>query len=241
MVNSMKKMLVLLIFLFIMGGIVSCGKSETPPTQPTAPSQAGSPDQPAITPPIQVPTTGKVDMAVKKLFDKGLSATNFYVSRNTLHEKPIVIKIYVRNNLQKYVLYNENRYNAGDYYDAVYLDTVKKTAIAYCEDKNSVACPERAKQWTLNFNEVYTKNPVDWLKEFDPSTATIISSETLNGRPSTVVSTVYKGEPVKMWLDNYSGIPIRIEIGASEFMQDKDVYVFDEVEVKGVRESEVTR
>lgn len=113
----------------------------------------------------------------------------------------------------KYTLPEEQRYFAESYFDTVYLDTVAKTAIAYCEHRG-IKCESSEGPTTVNYGDfidliVYE----DWIDTILKGTNYVSrGKEQLYNRNVKVFDIVAGGFAHRISIDDFSGIPMRIEI-----------------------------
>jgi len=110
----------------------------------------------------------------------------------------------------KVELYNDNYVEPDTYYDNIYLDTENKVADGFCLNQRTTRCAEPGQHFTLDYADTYQKSPYQWLKEIS-GTPKIISSEVVYDRRVSVVEYEKDGSTYRQWVDQYSGLPIRIE------------------------------
>ncbi len=184
---------------------------------------------------------GVVNPEVQKIFDKAAAIKSYASTYNTLHEKPEVVEIYVKGDNIKYKMFDEMIYQNKIHYDTVYLDKSTKTAKGYCEERNPVKCPDMDKVFTLDYDERYVETPLEWLMKFQPSQLKAIGSEIVDQRQVLVLGGELNGEPVKLWVDKFYGVPIRVEVGQSEKVTEIDTYIFSNMRVNSLKTADVTR
>ena len=232
----MKKLLVLICILFLVGCAAEAPEEKaeetvTPP--PPAPTTITEVDKPAesLSPELEA-LLGKADEKVKNIKGKSGGYQFLYAPPpgNLARDKwfikgnKIVVKLYEENVVQAYLNY-----------DTIYLDTSAKTAEAYCEDKRSPRCPDKNKQFSVDYNEVIIKTPYQWLKEI--KTGEIVSGEMLWDRKVEVVEYTEGNTVYKQWIDGFSGLPVKVRIKRSG--QDPEEYQFRDLAVNTVIDSQL--
>ena len=223
----MKRMIALLMMVLV----VACAKpavvdSELPPA-PAAPQPMPTPAEPVVEEKVVAPSPApKVEtkpaepvqetmkntpdvQAVLDKADEKVTSYEFYyapppdnLARNKYHVKDTKVKV---------ELYEVNFYNPEDYFDTVYLDTVKKTAVAFCENRQTSLCGKSTQAQNLPYEEYAIKLPHEYLAEV--SSATKIGSETLYDRMTVKLKYEVNGQAYETWVDQYSGLPLRIKVG----------------------------
>ena len=237
----MKKLLVLICVLFLVGCAAEAPQQEVKeapeektaePASPPAPTTIAEVDKPAesLSPELEA-LLGKADEKVKNIKGRSGGYQFLYapppgnLARDTWFIKGN--KIVVR-------LYEENVVQAGINYDTIYLDTSAKTAEAYCEDERSPRCPDKNKQFSVDYNEVIIKTPYQWMKEI--KTGEIVSGEMLWDRKVEVVEYTEGNTVYKQWIDGFSGLPVKVRIGRGP---DAEEYQFRDLAVNTVIEAQL--
>ena len=116
---------------------------------------------------------------------------------------------YIKGTKVRISLYQLNYFKQDNYYDTVFVDTVKKTATGYCEGLRPGRCFNTSQFYTLPYAEwSKTKTPYQWLKEIP--FGEIVGSENVYDRPAFKVYYEKDGIMKWFWLDSFSGLPVRI-------------------------------
>ena len=110
-----------------------------------------------------------------------------------------------------------------DAYDAIYLDTISKTAQAYCDTRK---CKVNGKKADLEYDEVYIWTPLDWLDRIE--SAEKLGEQLIEDRSTWKIST----NQGTMWIDLFYGIPLQIEFSG-------DVYKFQRMNFNDVKDEDV--
>jgi hypothetical protein len=130
--------------------------------------------------------------------------------------------------------YEENYQAIGSYYDTVFVDTVAETAKAYCLKEDSILCKGWEQGKDMPYEEFVIKLPHEYIEEIEQ--ATKVGSETLYDRRTYKLTYRVEGMLHTAWVDEYSGIPLRVQIGES---RDSPKWEFREVGVNGVLPEDV--
>jgi len=116
------------------------------------------------------------------------------------------IKVWIKDDTVKRNI-DFDRDKPGDIeQDAVIFNTTKKTATAYCEDLG--ACETSGEVGEVTYDDYYVKTPFDWSNEI--TSAEKIGEVTLYDRETWIIEA---NDGMKVWLDNYYGIPLKVELG----------------------------
>ncbi len=115
---------------------------------------------------------------------------------------------YIKGNRFRISLYNLRAYRTDTYYDTVYVDTTSKTAVGYCEGTVPGRCRNTSAVFDLSYADFLIKTPYQWLMEIP--NGEIRGSEKIFDRPSKEVYYEKDGVSRTLWLDEYSGLPLRV-------------------------------
>lgn len=115
---------------------------------------------------------------------------------------------YIKGNRFRISLYNLRAYRTDTYYDTVYVDTKSKTAVGYCEGTVPGRCRNTSVIFDLPYADFLIKTPYQWLMEIPYGE--IRGSEKIFDRPSKEVYYEKDGVARTLWLDEYSGLPLRV-------------------------------
>lgn len=114
----------------------------------------------------------------------------------------------------KVELYEDNYVEPDTYFDTMFLDAETKTADGYCLNQRTTRCAQPGQHFDLDYNDVYEKTPYQWLKEVK-GVPKIISSEVVYDRRVSVIEYKDGSDTYKQWIDQFSGLPIRVERNGS--------------------------
>ncbi|MEK6874666.1 MAG: hypothetical protein AABX52_02860 [Nanoarchaeota archaeon] len=184
-------------------------KQETPPQPPTPKpilQQTEIPIAPTPTPKIFVPNMAEKLQQLINLADEKVKSYEFVLAPppdNLARDH-----YYIKGKRYRISLYQNNFYKPDEYFDTVYVDTVTKTAIGYCEGNRPGRCINSSTQYTLPYTQWLITTPYQWLKQIPYGE--IQGSEKIFDRPSFKVYYEKDGIATWMWLDEYSGLPARV-------------------------------
>ena len=233
----MKKLLVLICVLFLVGCAAEAPQQEVkeeekaaePASPPTTITEVDKPAE-SLSPELEA-LLGKADEKVKNIKGKSGGYQFFYAPPPDNLARDMW---FIKGNKIVVKLYEENVVQADLNYDTIYLDTSAKTAEAYCEDERSPRCPDKNKQFSVDYNEVMIKTPYQWLKEI--KTGEIVSGEMLWDRKVEVVEYTEGNTVYKQWIDGFSGLPVKVRIGRGP---DAEEYQFRDLAVNTVIEAQL--
>ena len=114
--------------------------------------------------------------------------------------------------------------------DTAYLDIASKTAIAYCEERG--VCEDRNKEYSLDFDKYYYKNPYDWLKDISTD-AEIVGTEQISTRDVTHLKSIDAGTTTEVWIDEFYKVPLEVKVTSG---LGTARYIYKLVSVGGVKE-----
>lgn len=198
----------------------------TPPVQAAA--------EPVIEPSaenVAVPTMQEMDKKVQTIITKakektGLGYSFYYTTTNNWELWRD--QYFVKDNFIKIKLYSVNLYDRENYFNTVYLDTSRKTAVGYCEDPSR--CLDMKREFTLDYMTFIIPTPRDWIDEL--TYAKWIGAEQFDNRLSNVIE--YKrigGDTVRVWVDSYSGVPVQVLIYGEDVEDVKERYGYRDLTV----------
>jgi hypothetical protein len=99
---------------------------------------------------------------------------------------------------------------------------VTKTAFSHCSIKN---CPKPNLDKELEkvkYDDYYINDPLEYL--YKATTPTYIGEEMLGDQYTKVYNIMFEGKPGKIWLQEYYGFPLVIEVGTRK-IEFKDMMV----------------
>lgn len=183
-------------------------KPKTEAPKPTTPvNNSGLPISPGPAQEQSSSTTmGEELQSVIDLADKKVKSYEF-----TLAPPPDNLardQYYIRGNKYRVSLYTPRAYKTDDFIDTVYVDTQKKTAIGYCEANLGGRCRNSSEEHPLKYSEWLIKTPYQWLKEIPYGD--IHPGQTIYDRPTREVNYEKNGIKMTLFLDEYSGLPLRV-------------------------------
>lgn len=111
---------------------------------------------------------------------------------------------YIKGNKVRVNLFDVEYFQRENYYDTLFLDAEKKTAVGYCLSEEESRCPVRGRQFILDYNEVMIKTPYQIIKLIPYGE--IAGSEVLWDRMYQVVKHKKDDITYKVWADSYSGL-----------------------------------
>ncbi len=240
-----------IVALLLMVLVVACAKPavvDTPSAPvPAAPQPASKPVEPVVEEkivsptPAPIPTPAPVEVAkntpdVQAILDKADEKVTSYLFYYAPPPDNLARnKYFVKGNRVKVELYEVNFYNAEDYFDTVYLDRIKKTAIAFCENRQTSLCAKSTQAQVLPYEEYAIKLPHEYLEEV--SSASKMGSETLYDRMSVKLKYNVKGQEYETWVDQYSGLPMRVKVGLEK---EAPKFEFRELAINSLFDEDVT-
>lgn len=144
---------------------------------------------------------------------------------------------YIKGNKIKVEVFSPQYFNPAIFYNSVYIDAEKKTAIGYCTLADKVKCPVRNRQFILDYNEVMIKTPYQIVKAIPYGE--LISSELLWDRMYQVVG--YKKDRIlyKVWVDSYSGLAAKLAM-VDEDGNELARYEFRHLQINDIDDATVT-
>ncbi len=183
-------------------------------------------------PPVVAKNTPDVEAVLERSREK-VTSYEFYLAPppdNLARDK-----YKVKGTKVKVELYEVNAYNPEEYFDTLYLDYAKRTAWSYCLRKDSIQCSGVRDGKQVPFDKVAIKLPMQYLAEI--AGAKKIGSETLYDRQTVKLSYEVNGEPYTTWVDQYSGLPVRVVIGDA---RDAPKWEFRELAINALFDEDVT-
>jgi len=117
---------------------------------------------------------------------------------------------YIKGTRIKVELFNENWIRHDEYFDTIYIDTAKKTAVAYCQRPKTPQCAGPDVEFPVDYEEVMIMTPYQWIKTI-PQQVEKVSTEMLWDRKVTVLRYMEGGAEFKQWVDNFAGLPLKVQ------------------------------
>lgn len=227
----MKKICFILaiISMFILAG---CGQQQMDIVE----REPGAAPAEAPTETKKAPST-EVTAEVKEILeraDKKVKSFSYYYS-----EPPTLTaadKFFVKGTKMMIKLYEPQQFDKRIYFDTVYLDTAAKTAVAYCEDPSDVRCPDKSREFDVDYDDYFRKTPYMWVKEI--TYAQKIGEEQLDQRDVDTLQYEEGGKTVTVWVNTFYGLAqkVVVEQGGSEHM-----CLFTDLNVNKLDDKDVVR
>jgi hypothetical protein len=151
--------------------------------------------------------------------------------------------VYIKGNKVKKVYATPKRLAEGEYYDVVYIDLDKKSAIGVCLDKGKVLCQDlNDEQFQIPYQEEkLAVVPLELIQSIDPL-AKKINSGIFENRKVDVLNYDFEEGQRKLSVDKYYGLPLKLEEysyeGEDEILEKS--YIFTRVSVNNVKTATVT-
>ena len=242
---------ILVIAMFVVAG---CGgqKASAPDDEPapvpkkTAPSPAPEPEEetqmakpePKAAPEPEAAPEPAPTKAVSKKVAELLKKHSRVTSMNYLYQDrlnyPMEWPTYVKGSKMAIDLRELEEIDNDVFISKVYLDTSSKSAKAYCESK-VYRCKDPNQALDVTFAKYKHKTPLEWIKEV--TYAESAGEETMQQRLTVKITYEEDGKQVSMWVDDYYGIPMRVEIKDGS---DVKKYIFEDLAINAVSDSDIT-
>lgn len=116
----------------------------------------------------------------------------------------------IKGNKIKVELFDDNYVTPDTYYDTVFIDTTKKTAIGVCVSQRTTRCAEQNQRFDLDYDSIIITTPYQWLKSI--KYAEMFGSQMIYDRIVSVVAYETAGKKYKQWIDDFSGLPVKVSI-----------------------------
>lgn len=205
--------MVLSVMLLFIGGCVEI--AETEPTGEPPVTEAGENITTEEEPQREEVEGGEGEEVEEKIMSEELSellakaeqkVTSMYYLFYGPPQDHIGYGFYVRGEKMKVSLPARVRFDEGRHYDTVYLNTDTKLAYGYCE---APECADKETAFTVKYKDYIKETPFDKLKLVEYGE--IKGDETVENRKTKVVEFEGKNVSGKMWIDTYSGLPLKVE------------------------------
>ncbi len=128
----------------------------------------------------------------------------------------------------------ESKENNGEPYDKVYFDRVRKVALARC-----TLCEERDLELDLvDYSDFYQNDPVEVMYKFYDTV--YAGNELMYDRHyCEVFNATFVKKPAKIWLQEYAGLPLKIEAYNNETFDVERTIEFLDLMYDNVRMGEI--
>jgi len=252
----MRKALLILIVLAVL--IAGCGKTIVCPDGSVAKSQAdcASPQviQTTTVEPGQAQTisgqevvTANHDPKIQRLID----LANTKVKTVTFKYAPIEYgpsgyagfekgTYYVKDDKLKFNRIQPMKFDPKTYVDVIYLDLTKREARGFCSDTKYVYCKTDWEERPAEFSEFNIDLPMHWLNRI-PASAKVRGPQSFNSRETTAIRYTLDGKFYEMYLDDFTGMPLRVGLyKTSEYADVIGGVEYRDPTFNNVRDSDVT-
>ena len=233
----------LIITLLALIFLVSCSsyRDATYPVRPdlTSPPSSENPVTVEINPDYGTEeTTEQNAPEVNTLLTKSQGVTNYYYLYD--NEDIESYEVMVKDGKIKNIYVTPIKFSGEIFYDEVYLDSNKKTAIAICT-KTSVLCDSsRGKAYLINYENQFPKiDPVALINQV--KTAQKVGTLVIENRQTTILEYINAdGKREQLFVDNYYGVPLQQIIYKNEENDILEKHLFTKMSVGNVKDSEIT-
>ncbi len=227
MVKKVTMFLVSLIALLFVVGCSPVVKQAPTSVESVSPTTTPTPDivsenrEPSLTVTLEQGTPApSYDANISALLELNKKVHSYsYILDGT---KGAYFEIFVTQNFTKKVRSDTLKLKGDSYYNTIYLDNRKKTAVAVC-DKPGISCSSvRLKAFTVDFSQ-----ESDFLTPFDALfnlsyNAHKVGEEIIDGRNTVIVEEVNSdAKKERLWIDYYYGLPLKTVV--YESVKGKDV------------------
>ncbi|MBI5133580.1 MAG: hypothetical protein HZA83_02605, partial [Thaumarchaeota archaeon] len=214
-------------------------KEEAVPASVPAPVQPNSKPKITIIPPEEKPKpTYEPDVAV--LLQKAHAVSSYRYTFDAA--KSDTYDYFVNGNKVKKVYLEPVKIRDLIYYNEVYLDLNLKTAVGVCTKGVSSCTTAWKKAYPLSFEkEEVILTPLETIIDV-PYSAHVVGEELFDGQETSIVEYINtQGRMVRLWMDQYTGLPLKQVIYSVDADTEKELvkHTFTRV-ILGVKKSEVT-
>ncbi|MEK6863197.1 MAG: hypothetical protein AABW53_00705 [Nanoarchaeota archaeon] len=193
-------------------------------------SLCSSADQPEPEQITTEKTSNLVPADVQELLDQRKDiASMFYNYKRFDQPLEAPLKFWVKGIMVKRELPIEKKVLNKNEMDVVIFNTVSRTANFYCESQKY--CIKTGDIGSADYDQYYIKTPFDWAEEITSAEKT--SEELVFNRKVWVLKT---NQEISMWVDIFSGLPLRVDAGDKR--HEFDIPVFNRVEDDDVKFTE---
>jgi hypothetical protein len=120
-------------------------------------------------------------------------------------------RFFVKGRFVKMMLPEAMQHKTGEIYDEVLMDRVTKTAFSHC-GRYSCPKPNLDKEIEkVDYEEYYMNDPMEYLYKAIANPQ-YLKEEMIGEQYTKVFKTTFEGRPAKIWLQEYYGFPLRIEV-----------------------------
>ncbi len=191
----------------------------------------------------------QLDPEIEELLTKGKDDTNYnYLFLSRVRDdygnyNEAWYTVFVKDKKAKKVYLDPKKLRGDIFYNEVYLDTEKGTAIGICTTLGVLCEKILDKAYALDYSsEKVGVTPVDVLKKVGLN-AKKVGEEVLDNRKTTLIEyTNFKGQKERLSVDNYFGLPLKqvIYLASGEEEIIAETTTFSKISVDNVRSADVT-
>lgn len=230
------------VFMFATA-LAGCQKQEviaSPPDESgsSASKAVAAPTVEAPSAPIagkDAPAAAETRTATKRVRDllakQGLKVKSMNYLYQDPQNTPEKDEVFVKGNKLKIKLAQLDHVVNDVYVDTIYIDRAAGEAAGYCE-KKIYRCRDPNTPHAVAYEKYNKKTPVDWIKGV--AYAEEVGSETMDNRDVLVVEYKEKDAQVKMWIDTFYGVPLKIEVMQGSKV---DTSIFEDISFNSVDDS----
>jgi len=157
----------------------------------------------------QIPVDKDLSEEAQALFDKSAKVNNiryYFVPTPDFLPEDLY---YATREKMRITLETKVRFTQDDSYDTIYLNSVGKTAVAYCEDRDNDVCPDWDKTFDVEYKDYYIDTPFVWIDMI--ATAELTGrTKRINMRNAVEASFTRNGYPGTMFADSFFGVPMEV-------------------------------
>ncbi|HHE36369.1 MAG TPA: hypothetical protein ENL16_00975 [Candidatus Woesearchaeota archaeon] len=116
---------------------------------------------------------------------------------------------YVSREKMKIELKSRVKFSPEESYDTVYLDLINKEGVAYCEERDKSICPDKDKEFDVEFDDYFVETPFDWMAKITKADLTG-RSQTVENRNAVEVEFEINNQPGIVYVDSFFSVPLKI-------------------------------
>jgi hypothetical protein len=144
-------------------------------------------------------------------------------------------QFYVLGRFIKVGLPEQKKHKTGQVYDEIFMDRVTKTAFSHCSYR---ICPKPNLDKELekvDYADYYINDPMEYL--YKATNDKYVEEQMLGDQTTKVFNVKFEGKPAKIWLQEYYGFPIKIEVDNLDGT--KRNIIFENMMVDATRRGEI--
>lgn len=181
---------------------------------------------------------------IRNLLDEARERDENYFYR---HSSPSItqIDVWVKGDMIKRSILRENELDKSKTYNMVYLNRATLKAEGYCETTKS-SCFEGHGPFSETFSKWKIKTPKDWIMELGDDFTWTLDNK-ISDQLYHIIDYKMEDKVVRVYVNDYRGWPGRVEVYPSGMTIDSvrtsaalEVYLFDDMDIGGVNDDDVT-